>query len=318
MKKKLLSFILCLFFFLLLLFPDAVQAGAKEGLYLWYSTMIPILFPFILISNLLLATDSIRYFTYPVLPLLKWFPNLNPSYFYALIFGWFCGYPMGGKTVADLLRSGKITSREANFLLPAANQASPMFLMGYLGIHIFQNTYTFGQILFFVYAPVIVYFLLGLFFLSLFPDKKNFSHFPNSFSGFPLSASSLKEKNSTSLSMEHTIFSSFQIIVNIGVYMMVFTILMRLCLLLLPNQNFLSILTGFLEMSTGISWLNSLSFLPSVIKTSLILSAASFGGLCTCAQTYSVTEGLELSLPYYIIGKLFLGSCTFVTAWFLL
>lgn len=318
MKKKLLSLILCLLFFLLLLFPEAVQAGAKEGLYLWYSTMIPILFPFILVSNLLLATDSIRYFTYPILPLLKWFPNLNPSYFYALIFGWFCGYPMGGKTVADLLRSDKITVREANFLLPAANQASPMFLMGYLGIHIFKNTYTFRQILFFVYFPVILYFLLGLLFLSLFPDKKNFSHCTGSFSTPQLTSFYPKEKNSTSLSMEHTIFSSFQIIVNIGVYMMIFTIFMRLCLLLLPNKGIVSILTGFLEMSTGIAWLGSLSFLPPVTKSCLILCAASFGGLCTCAQTYSVTEGLGLSLPCYIIGKLFLGSFTFITAWFLL
>lgn len=318
MKKKLLSLILCLLFFLLLLFPEAVQAGAKEGLYLWYGTMIPILFPFILVSNLLLAADSIRYFTYPVLPLLKWFPNLNPCYFYALIFGWFCGYPMGGKTVADLLRSGKITVREANFLLPAANQASPMFLMGYLGIHIFKNAYPFRQILFFVYFPVILYFLLGLLFLSLFPDQKNISHCTSSSSLSPLSSSYPEEKNSTSLSMEHTILSSFHIIVNIGVYMMIFTIFMRLCLLLLPDKGFVSILTGFLEMSTGIAWLGSLSFLSPLIKSCLILSAASFGGLCTCAQTRSVTEGTGLSLPCYIIGKLFLGGCTFLTAWLLL
>ena len=311
MKKKLTSFLLCLLFFLLLFFPEAVQAGAKEGLYLWYSTMIPILFPFILISNLLLATDSVRYFTYPFLPILKWFPSLNPYFPYALIFGWFCGYPMGAKTVADLLKSGKITEKEGDFILPAANQASPMFLMGYLGIHIFKKSYSFGQILFFVYFPVIIYFLFGLFLFSFQKGQKNIRSRSN--------ASFYMDTGiQSSFSLEDTILSSFQIIVNIGVYMMIFTIFMRLALLLLPGGRVLPLLTGFLEMSTGISWLSGLTSLPVLLRDCLILSVAAFGGLCTCAQTLSVIKGQKLSMTSYVIRKLFLGGSTFLVAYFFL
>lgn len=308
MKKKLISLFLCLLFFLLLFFPEAVQSGAKEGLYLWYSTMVPILFPFILISNLLVSTDSVRYFTYPFLPLTKYFRNLNPYFPYALIFGWFCGYPMGAKTVADLYLAGKITRQEGDFLLPAANQASPMFLMGYLGIHIFKKTYSFGQILFFVYFPVIAYCLLGMIFLSFKQKGNDYSSFSHE----------KKTAQTLSLSLEDIILSSFQIIVTIGVYMMIFTIFMRIALILLPETKLFHLSLGFLEMSTGISWLSGHSGISPMLRDCLILSAASFGGLCTCAQTFSVVQGTNLSRSSYLIRKLFLGTSTFLAAYFFL
>lgn len=308
MKKKLISLFLCLLFFLLLFFPEAVQSGAKEGLYLWYSTMVPILFPFILISNLLVSTDSVRYFTYPFLPLTKYFRNLNPYFPYALVFGWFCGYPMGAKTVTDLWNTGKITSQEGNFLLPAANQASPMFLMGYLGIHIFKKRYSFGQILFFVYFPVIVYCLFEMMLLAFNQNEKNHSSFTHE----------KKTAHVPSLSLEDIILSSFQIIVIIGVYMMIFTIFMRIALILLPSNKLCHLSLGFLEMSTGISWLAGHSCIASRLRDCLILSAASFGGLCTCAQTFSVINGNNLSRLSYVIRKLLLGTCTFLMAYFFL
>lgn len=309
MKKKVVSLFLCLLFFLLLLFPGVLESGAKEGLYLWYSTIVPILFPFILISNLLLATDSIRYFTYPFLPVLKHLKYCNPHFPYAFLFGWFCGYPMGAKTVTDLCSSGKITQREGNFLLPAVNQASPMFLMGYLGIHIFKNRYSFGKILFFIYFPVLVYCLFGFILLS-FESKEDSSPFCNQ----------KKAENSNFLpfSLEDVIFSSFQIMVTIGVYMMIFTIFMRLFLLLLPNQKFFHLALGFLEMSTGISWLSGYPNVSSFFCDCLILSVAAFGGLCTLAQTFHIIKESGLSPLSYFLCKLCLALSTFFTAYFFL
>lgn len=308
MKKKMLSALIWLFFIFLLLFPEAVQAGAKEGLYLWYSTIIPILFPFILISNLLVETDSIRYITCPFFAASKSFSFFYVSSFYVFIFGWFCGYPMGAKAVADLVRTGKLSPREGNFLLPAANQASPMFLMGYIGIHIFHQSCSFFHILFFVYFPVFLYYLCGIL-LRHFLSFRQISTQKTPWT---------QKKDSPSFSLEHTIFSSFQIIVQIGVYMMIFTIIMRLILLLLPRTPFLSVFLGFLEMSTGISWLNGLSEIPVVLRQCLILSAAAFGGLCTCAQTFSVISNLGLSRGEYILKKLLLSSATFFLSWFFL
>ena len=44
----------------MLLFPKAVFNGASEGLLLWYQIIFPTLFPFLVITNLLLATGGLR------------------------------------------------------------------------------------------------------------------------------------------------------------------------------------------------------------------------------------------------------------------
>jgi hypothetical protein len=103
--------------------------------------------------------------------------------------------------------------------------------------------------------------------------------------------------------------------ISIGVYMMLFTILMRLGLLFLPKNRFFSLLLGFLEMSTGISWLSRLSFLSQIERDCLVLSCASFGGLCIAAQTFSVTEQEKLSLPGYFLGKAVLAASVFFVSY---
>jgi sporulation integral membrane protein YlbJ len=304
MKRTLFSLSLCLFFFLLLLFPAAVQSGAKEGLFLWYDTIVPILFPFLLFSNLLLSTGALQRFFSLFSPLLSLVSSNIVSSCYALLFGWLCGYPLGAKTLSDLVRREKITRHQADFLLPAANQASPMFLAGYLGVTIFEGRYPTWKIFLCIYLPVFAYLLLGGLFLSLHSRCLQKTSIARSRKNV--------KKNSVSFSMEHTILDSFETMICIGVYMMLFTILMRLGLLFLPKNRFFSLLLGFLEMSTGISWLSRLSFLSQIKRDCLVLSCASFGGFCIAAQTFSVTEQEKLSLPGYFLGKAVLSASVFL------
>ena len=42
----------------MLFFPKAVFKGASEGLLLWYQIIFPTLFPFLVITNLLLAQEG--------------------------------------------------------------------------------------------------------------------------------------------------------------------------------------------------------------------------------------------------------------------
>ena len=57
---------------------------------------------------------------------------------YALLLGLLCGYPMGTKITSDLYGCGRISRREAEYLLTFTNHASPVFIYTYL-IHICLN-----------------------------------------------------------------------------------------------------------------------------------------------------------------------------------
>ena len=55
------TLLITLMFGAMLLFPRAVFNGASEGLLLWFQVVFPTLFPFMLITNLLMASGGISF-----------------------------------------------------------------------------------------------------------------------------------------------------------------------------------------------------------------------------------------------------------------
>ena len=70
MKKMATGFLLLLLFSLLLLFPEEVKTGAQSGLFLWYNSVVPILLPFLILSGVIIGTDSLSLFLQPLSSLL--------------------------------------------------------------------------------------------------------------------------------------------------------------------------------------------------------------------------------------------------------
>ena len=133
-KGSILCFLCCLF-----LFPASALTGAKNGLVLWFNQVLPSLLPFLILSTLLLSTglsDSIAKRLAPVLsPVFR----CSPFGCYAVVIGILSGLPVGAKTIASLVRSGKITKKEGQYLLPLCNNPSPLFLLGFISITILKQ-----------------------------------------------------------------------------------------------------------------------------------------------------------------------------------
>ena len=128
----LLALILLSLFFTMLLFPETVFQGACNGLLLWYQILIPTLFPYLIVTGLLLKTDGAAVVSRL---LFRPFHLLFGTSFYgsfAVLSGFLCGYPMGAKIIADLLLQGKISLEEASYLLSFCNNASPSFIITFL------------------------------------------------------------------------------------------------------------------------------------------------------------------------------------------
>ena len=71
MKTKKLSVFFLIGLFLLMLFsPETVATGAANGLLLWYRQVLPVLFPFLLITGLMIRTESISLINHTLSPIL--------------------------------------------------------------------------------------------------------------------------------------------------------------------------------------------------------------------------------------------------------
>ena len=147
MKKTLFPLCALGLFAFCVLHPAQAASGAASGLSLWYSTVLPSLFPCMALSGYLISSRLIR--RLPPAPL-------------ALAAGWLGGYPMGAKTAADLYRAGRITKKQGNRLLLLACAPSPMFLTGFLGASLLRLSP--GESLLClaaVYAPPVLFYAVS-------------------------------------------------------------------------------------------------------------------------------------------------------------
>ena len=111
--------------FILLLLTNPVNSAmlVNTGLTTWYKHMIPALFPFMVLSGFLLRSGLSMQLSALLNPILGRIFRLSPNCIYVIIMGFLCGFPMGARVTAELLQNGKITRKEAEFLI-AFNKTS--------------------------------------------------------------------------------------------------------------------------------------------------------------------------------------------------
>lgn len=294
MKRRLLAFSILVVFGLFLSFPGQVFDGAKNGLLLWFQIMLPTLFPFMVITTLLINTSAVHTLSRLFSPIFGRLFSVSSYGSLAVFIGFLCGYPMGSKVTADLLRNGYITISEGQYLLSFCNNTSLSFSVSFLiwqSLHRPDQTFPFLFILF-----------LAPFTVSLFARK---IHKPSSmYASYCSNSFVFKRSLKTRQLLDQCILGSFEAMVKIGCYMMFFSILITFCRLWFPKDSFLSalILSSF-ELTNGIVLLSNMK-LSNLTFQILSLSLTSFGGWCAAAQTFSMIQDTKLKLFPYIIEKL--------------
>lgn len=303
MKKLTVPLFIISFFVIMLLFPKEVFTGASKGLLLWFEIVLPTLLPFIIISNLLVSTNAISYIAKILGPLLKRVFAISENGAFAVVTGFLCGYPMGAKTTADLIRTGYITKEEGAYLLSFCNNTSPMFIISYV---IWQNlkheelTYVSIAILF--AAPVICSLFFRFYYRRIL--KWNFGT-------APVRSQPLKMEFSV---LDSSIMDGFETITKVGGYIILFSVLITL-LGRLPLRGFLwnQTLLPMMEITNGI---------PLICKSTdsfelryiLVMALTAFGGFCSVAQTKCMVQDTGLSICPYITEKLITALVTSLLA----
>lgn len=310
----------CLIIFLLTLIGEnqVVVTGARTGLMLWFHDVLPLLLPFMLLSNLFVLKIRTKKtgaaYAIPVLFLL----------------GLLCGYPLGAKMAADFTKEGYIKSSTATILLPLCNNISPMFLSGYIGHTVLQDQFPFRFLLAVLYVPyVLVTSIAFLIFHTINKRRQKFSN-SNKHTKRAISAQEAAVTHHLSDSTDHTsgyltkyipqqststqsndlLLQSVIQITYVGLYIMICSILFAL-VCAIPNlpSDVSTVLCGILEITQGSTVLAASTFLPA-IKTALILACTSFGGISAFLQTIQVTKQSGLSMIYYFVIKCICGCMT--------
>ena len=132
--------IMALFLLCLLLKNSEIAVDyMRSGLRLCASTVIPSLFPFMVISELLVSSGISNYPKGYRKKAASRFWGIPNEAFPAVFLGALCGFPVGAKTVISLYDSGRLSRSEVARLLVFCNTPSPSFLISAVGVSLFGN-----------------------------------------------------------------------------------------------------------------------------------------------------------------------------------
>ena len=118
--------------------PHTAAAGAAAGLSICADTLIPALFPFMILSSLLLEsrfTDLLFFFD-PYLKLLRIRSRKASA---ALLCGILGGFAPGAKAVDSLYRCGELSKKQAELMLICTVGAGPGFVVNGIGAMMLKN-----------------------------------------------------------------------------------------------------------------------------------------------------------------------------------
>lgn len=317
-KTRRTSIIIMLFILLTLLtiYPKESINAAAEGINLWIFTVMPSLFPFFIISDLLISLkvpeNIARLFT----PVAKFLFNTSGYGAYVFIMSIFSGYPTGAKITSELIKDNKITPIEGQKILTFSSTSGPLFIIGAIGAGMLKNIAA-GYIIFISH---IMGAIINGMILKYFSISKN--HFNEAANNTLL----INDKKTTDNIMSNAIGNSLYTSGFIGAYIILFSVIIAL----LDKITFFSATSKFFSMlmPSNISWLPGvlikasleisngckiISSLPNAYELRLILLCfiISFSGFSIIGQVASIISRTGINLKIYIFTKISHGviSC---------
>ncbi len=291
-RKRLCAAYMCVF--LLVLFfknSDATSAWVSRGLELCAKKLAPSLFPFLVVSSLVVTSGAgTAIFKIFEKPLSKLF-GVSKGCCAPIILGWLCGFPVGAKCASELYREKSISASEYSRVLCISSIPSPAFLIGAVGGAMLGSAAS-GVIL---YALCLISCILIGIFLKTTTKASSVqrSPLPCEKSGKSLAASLTGAVTDSALSMLY--ICGF--VVFFSAFLGALEGALSLCSI---SGTWSALLFSLFEITSGVSKISSLSgaTLP------LCALAVGWSGLSVHFQTAAICSSNGIKLLPYVLSHL--------------
>lgn len=298
--------VLCLV--LLLRHSQVAMDYMRQGLTLCAETLIPSLFPFLVLSELLVISGVGEALGQLCSGVMRRVFGVSGAGASAVILGSACGFPVGARTAVGLLDRGGITKKECEHLLTLVNQPSSAYLISTVGVGLY-GCRRIGVILYLVvvFCGLLTGLIAGL---LLGRPGKNLSP--------PSSPSARHPRGPEALTA--ALASSTSGMMTVCAYVVFFSVITGLIGQIMEGRGSYGrvchlLLGGVLEMTGGIGLASALPKPSSLILTAVF---AGWSGLSVHGQIMALCGGRGLSFRPYLLAKTFQGLLCGVITWGLL
>ncbi|WP_125666828.1 sporulation integral membrane protein YlbJ [Paenibacillus baekrokdamisoli] len=322
---------------LLILFPSAALESSLRGLSIWWQVLFPALFPFFVISELLLGLGIVHFFGTILDPLMRPLFRLPGSGGFVVTMGYASGYPVGARLTAQLWEQKLVTRAEGERLVAFTTTSDPIFLIGAVSVGFFHNA---------ALAPVLAAahygggLLIG--FLMRFHDRRSPGTIVSPTAKPPmLSTRSKKSRLAEALRTMHqarlldgrsigtllqdAVQAALRLMIVVGGLVVVFSVIMEMLkqagaigvlseaiqailnLIGVPAALSDSVVNGLFEVTLGVRSAGAAAGSGLIHQAAIAAFVLSWGGLSVHAQVASLLSRTDLRYRPFLIARLVHG-----------
>ena len=139
-KYAVVCLILALFGAAIVIYPERYVDGCLQGFLMWAECVLPSLFPFMIIALVLIKTGAAEKASLPLKRVTNFF-KLPQSAAICFVLSIFSGYPAGSKVVAEFYDGGALSTADCRRLAPLCSTSGPLFIIGSVGLKMFQDKF---------------------------------------------------------------------------------------------------------------------------------------------------------------------------------
>lgn len=294
MKNKILDLIVVISFvillFSILVNKQLVFDTITYSLNIWVNTLIPSMFPFFVISDVLINYNITEYIPKFITKIFSRIFNINKVCTTIFFLSLISGFPSGARNIRNYYDKGLLSLEEANHILLFTHFSNPMFILTTVALFFLGNE-KYGYI-------ILISHYLGNFIIGILLRNK----------------STMDIKNYTK---DITICQNFSKTLISAIKSSIDTLLLILgtltSFLIVSYQviNFFdlpmyqgTILKGILEMTMGLKDLSLLN-ISDVYKVVISVMFISFGGLSVHMQVISQIVDTEIKYTNFLVARIY-------------
>ncbi len=288
-----------------LIFPLECCFYVSKALDICIKSLIPSLFPFILLVKLYCATKDISSKSSLISNIFSKITGIPPVLSSIVLIGMFSGFPTGALAASSVYENNLCTKSDAERAIALSNNCSAAFLINAAGAKILHNT-AFGYIL--LLSQCVSLIVCALLLKVIFPKK--------TVSGDVIYYSNQNAKQSISNKSFTSVFTkcikdSINSVLGVSAYVMFFSlisgILSDMLFAIHDTPTFSMIISGIFEVSGAVFKATELSFPRNLLMCSFVCSLS---GLAVFFQVSDVCCKYKLSTKQFVVSRL---MCAFIS-----
>lgn len=273
-----------------------VLESVVRGIDIWKNNIFPSLFPFLIISHIMIEYGFIHLFKEIFNPILSLF-KLNSSASFVLAMSIMSGSPSNAKYTKELYLKNKLTKDEAEKTLTFTYFSSPLFILGTLSL-LYLKDIKVGYLILFVH--IISNFFIGLIFRNYgIPSKNDKTDIKL---GIKKMLTEQKSKKLSTVIVNSIKESLSTIFLILGSIIFIYIVTSTLQNIIPNNPYFNASIKGILEVTQGLFY-TSLLNIDMRYKATLSIMLLSFGGISIYIQIISILSDTDLSTKPYIVAR---------------